>query len=121
LIKTVLKIAIALAIINAAFHAGEAAWRYYQLKDAAQQLIVFGSQEHTNELHNRILAKAAELRIPLMPENVTVHRDGNRTSVEGAYTQPVEYFPNLVYPVDLTFSIESYAANVARPEDPPQQ
>ena len=120
MIKTLIKVAIALAIINAAFHAGEAAWRYYQLKDATQQLIIFGSQEHTNELHNRIVQKATELQVPLLPENITVHRQGTRTFVDASYTQPVEYFPNQVYPVELKFSIEAFAANVARPEDEPQ-
>ena len=118
--KTIIKIAIALAIVNAAFHAGEAAWRYYQFKDATEQLIIFGSQEHTNELHNRILQKAMEMDVPLLPENITIHRQGFRTMVDGSYTQPVEYFPNQVYPVNLKFSIEGTAANVARPEDPPQ-
>jgi hypothetical protein len=121
LIKTVLKLALTLAIINAAFHAGDAAWKYYQLKDAAQQLIVFGYLEHTNELHNRIIQKATELRLPLLPENVAVHRQGTRTWAEAAYTQPVEYFPNQVYSVDLKFMVESYSTNVGRPEDPPEQ
>ncbi len=120
MIKTVVKIAVALAIINAAFHGADAAWWYYQLKDAAQQLIVFGSQEHTTELHNRIIQKATELGVPLAPENVTVHREGTRTFVDARYTQPIEYFPNQVYPVDLAFSVEAYAVSVARPEDPPQ-
>ena len=119
--KTIIKIAIALAIINAAFHAGEAAWRYFQFKDATEQRIIFGSQEYTTELQYRILAKAMELQVPLLPENITIHRQGTRTSVDAAYTQPVEYFPNLVYPVNLKFSVETYAANVARPEDPQQQ
>lgn len=118
--KTIIKIAVALALINALFHAGEAALRYYQLKDAAQQLIIFGSQEHTTELQNRVLEKAAELRVPLLPENLTIYRQGNRTFLDAAYTQPVEYFPNQLYPVDLKFSVEAFAANVARPEDPPQ-
>jgi hypothetical protein len=119
-LKTILKIAIALALINAAFHGGEAAWRYYQLKDATEQLIVFGSQEHTNDLQTRIVQKANELEVPLLPENVTVHRQGFRTIVNASYTQPVEYFPNQIYPVDLKFSVESVAANAARPEDSPQ-
>ena len=118
--KTIIKIAIAVAAINAAFHAGEAAWRYYQLKDAAQQLIVFGSEEHTTELHNRIVQKASEMEVPLLPENVAVHREGTRTFVDVSYTQPVEYFPNQVYPVDLKFSVEAYSLNAGRPEDPPQ-
>jgi hypothetical protein len=119
--KTIIKLAIALAVLNALFHAGEVAWRYYQLKDATEQLIVFGSQEHTNELHTRIVAKAAELDVPLLPENVAVHRAGTRTSVDASYTQPIEYFPNQVYPMDLKFSVEAYSINVGRPEDPPQQ
>ena len=119
--KTIIKLAIALAVINAAFHAGEAAWRYYQLKDATEQLILFGSQEHTDELHNRILAKATELRVPLLPENIAVHRQGTRTFVDGSYTQPVEYFPGQVYPVDLKFAVEAYSVNAGRPEDEPQK
>ena len=88
--KTILKLAIAAALINAAFHAGEAAFRYYQLKDATEQLIVFGSQEHTNDLHNRIVQKAMDLDVPLLPENIAVHRQGFRTTVDASYTQPVE-------------------------------
>ena len=118
--KTIIKLVIAAAIINALFHGGEAAWRYYQLKDAAQQLIVFGAQEHTNELHNRIVQKATELRVPLLPQNIAVHREGTRTFVDASYTQPVEYFPNQVYPVDVKFSVEAYSLNAGRPEDPPQ-
>ena len=118
--KTIIKIAVALALINALFHAGEAALRYYQLKDAAQQLIIFGSQERTTELQNRILERAAELRVPLRPEDLSIHRQGTRTYVDAAYTQPVEYFPNQIYLVDLKFSVEAFAANAARPEDPPQ-
>lgn len=114
--KTIIKIAIALAVINAAFHAGEAAWRYYQLKDATQQLIIFGSQQQTTELQNRILEKAVELQVPLLPENVNIRREGTRTFVDAAYTQPVEYFPNQIYPVDLKFSVEAFAANVVKPE-----
>ena len=121
MIKTIIKISIALAVINAAFHAGQAAWTYYQLKDATEQLLVFGSQEHTNDLHNRILAKAIELDVPLLPENIAVHRTGTRTTVEASYTQPVEYFPKQVYPVELKFTVQATSLNVGRPEDPPQQ
>lgn len=121
MIKTVLKIALALAIINAAFHVGDVAWRYYQLKDATLQLITFGPQVHTNELHNRIVQKAVELRIPLPPENIAVHREGNRTFVEGEYTQPIEYFPNQVYSLDMKLFVENYSLNPARPEDPPER
>ncbi len=116
--KTVIKIAIALAIINAAYHAGEAAWDYYQLKDDTLQLITFGSQESTTELHNRILEKAALLDLPLLPENIAVHRQGTRTTVEAAYTQPIEYFPKQIYQAKLSFLVENYSLNPGKAEDP---
>jgi hypothetical protein len=121
LIKTVFKIAIALAIINAAFHAGDAYWRYYQLEDAVEQLITFGSQEHTNELHTRMVQKAEELRVPLLPEDIAVHREGKHTFVEGGYTQPIEYFPNMVYRMEMKLFVENYSLNPGRPEDPPER
>lgn len=117
MIKTIIKIAIALAIINAAARAGMAALNYYQLKDATQQLVLFGAQAGTTDLHNRILDKATELRIPLQPADVVVHRQGTRTTVEASYTQPLALFPSYVYPAKLAFTVEVYSITPGRPED----
>lgn len=111
MIKTALKILIALAILNAAFRGGAVAWDYYQLRDEAEQMIIFGGNSSTTELHNRILAKAVEFRIPLQSENLTVRRDGLRTVVNARYAQPLEYFPNQIYPLNLSFMVEAYALN----------
>lgn len=113
MIKTVITVLVTLAILNAAVRMGGAAFAYYQLKDEAQQLITFGSRNTTAQLHNRILAHAEELEIPLEPADLYVTRDGDRTFVDAYYTQPVEVFPNLSVPVQLSFSIDSFAVNTA--------
>ena len=108
MIKTIVKILIALAVVNAAVRAGMTASSHYQLEDAAQQLIVFGARVPTAELSNQILDRAMELGVPLEPQNIEVRREGNRTVVDAFYTQPVEFFPTFVYPLDLSFSVETF-------------
>ena len=38
---------------------------------------------------------------------VDVVREGSRTAAYASYTQPVEFFPTFVYPLDLSFTVEA--------------
>ena len=118
MIKAAIKIVLALAVLNAAFRAGALAWDHYQLRDEAQQLIVFGNNIPTTDLHNRILQKANELDIRLLSENLVVRRDGLRTIADARYTQPLEYFPNQTYSVNLSFTVDSFALNPSTSVEP---
>jgi hypothetical protein len=113
LIRTVIKLLIALAFVNAAVRAGMTAWSHYELKDEAQQLILFGAGVPVAELSNQILEKAVELNVPLEPQNIDIDREGSRTVAYVSYTQPVEFFPTVIYPLDLSFSVEAFALNPA--------
>ena len=117
MIKTVIKLLIVAAVLNALYRMGETAWHYYALRDEAQQLVTFGSGTSTTELQNRILAKAEELDIPLEPANLEVVRDGKKTFVYASYTQPVKLVPTYEYPVDLAFSVEATVVEVVTPKD----
>ena len=116
--KTIIKLLVAAAILNAVVRGGMAAARYYELKDATEQLLTFGSNETTTALHNQILTKAGELFLPVQPENVEVHRQGTRTVAQVAYSQPVEFFPNYRYPVDFSFTVDAFSVTAGPPEDP---
>jgi hypothetical protein len=109
LIKATLKLLIALAVVNAAARGALVAWRYYQLRDQAQQLVLFGANQPTTDIADQILSEAVELDIPLDSEGIVVGREGNRTFAEAAYTQPLEYFPTLTYPLNLSFSVEAFS------------
>jgi hypothetical protein len=117
LIRTAITFLIVLAALNAIARAGMVAWRYYQLKDEAQQLVVFGAAVPPNTLKDQILEKAEELDVPLDPADIEVRRERNRTWVEAYYTEDVEFFPSFVYPLDLTLSVESIG--LALPEVAP--
>ena len=104
--KTIIKLLICIAIINAAARVGLAAAKYYQLKDQSQQLVTFGGNSSPGDLQNHILERATELRLPLVFEDITVTRDGLKTTAQAAYTQPVEVFPNYKYPITFRFTVE---------------
>jgi hypothetical protein len=104
--KTLIKLLIAAAIINATARVGLAAARYYQLKDQSQELVTFGGNVVPGELQNQIFLKAEELQLPLASEDILVTREGLRTTASAAYTDPVELFPNYKYPIRFQFRVE---------------
>jgi hypothetical protein len=104
--KTLIKLLLAVAIVNATARVGMAAARYYQLKDQSQELVTFGGSAGPGELQNEILLKAEALRLPLASDDILVTREGLRTTATAAYTDSVELFPNYKYPIRFQFKVE---------------
>lgn len=109
MLKTLVKLLIAAAVLHACARASLVAWKYYQLKDTAHDRILFGANRSTADLQNDIVEEAAKADVPLQPENVDVQRDAERTSVDAHYTEPVALLPWYTYPVDLSFHVEAVA------------
>lgn len=111
--QTLIKLLIAGLVINAAGRGAMASWHYFQLKDAAQQTVVFGAGSSPDEITNAIVQRAAELGIPLQPEMVEVTRDGPRTVATATYTQLVPFLPIYEHPVTFSFSVDGVALKPA--------
>jgi hypothetical protein len=107
--KSVIKLIIAAALINAVARGAWAQWNYYQLKDGAQQLLTFDVDATPEQLESAILDKAMELDLPVDADDVTVKRDGLRSSATVSYTQPIEFFPKFVYPMKFSFAVDTLA------------
>ncbi|MDX1500971.1 MAG: hypothetical protein R3325_01320 [Thermoanaerobaculia bacterium] len=56
----------------------------------------FAARSTPEELRNRIMGRAEELRIPLDPKNLTVRKNAGRVWIECRYTIPLE-FPFYTY------------------------
>jgi hypothetical protein len=115
--KTILKLVIAAALLNAAVRGANAAWNYYQLRDSAQQTLLFGSQWTAEQIHQEIIKTAMELDLPLEPENLAVRLVGRRRMAEGSYTQMIELFPSYRYPVDFSFVEETVVVGTPPGDD----
>jgi hypothetical protein len=105
--KTLFKLAVAILVLNGAIRGGLAMWQYYQFKDAAQQVVLFGQRAEPEEITANIVARATELSVPLKADDVKVSRDAARTIAEGSYIRPVDFFPNYPYPVKFTFVVDA--------------
>lgn len=105
--KFIIKILIAAAIINGAARVGLAAASYYQLKDQSLELLTFGARATPGEIRDQILQKAQDLNVPLQATDVEVNRTGLHTTASASYTQPVEVFPNYVYPLSFQFTVDA--------------
>jgi len=106
--KTIIKVVVAIALINAAARVGMAYAGFYQLKDQAQELVTFnGARSSDGDLQNQILAKAASLNLPVEVTDIDVQHDGLHTMASTSYTQPVEVFPNYTYPIKFHFTVDA--------------
>jgi hypothetical protein len=113
--KTVIKLIIAAAVINAVARGAWAQWNYYQLKDSAQQLLTFDVDSSPEQIESAILDKAMELNLPVDADDVTVKREGLRSSAVVSYTQPIEFFPKYVYPMKYSFAVDTLAIRAGAP------
>lgn len=105
--KTLLKLVIAVLVLNASVRGALAMWQYYQFKDGAQQVVLFGQQADPEVLQANILARATALGVEMTLDDIKISRDGTRTVAEGSYVQPVQFFPNYSYPVKFTFLVDA--------------
>jgi hypothetical protein len=105
--KTLLKLVIAILVLNAAVRGALAMYQYYQFKDAAQQAVLFGQRADPEEIQANIVARATELSVPVRADDIKVSRDGQRTVAEGYYVQTVQFFPNYPWPVKFTFLVDA--------------
>jgi hypothetical protein len=105
--KTLFKLVVAILVLNAAVRGALAMWQYYQFKDAAQQVVLFGQRSEPEEIQANIVAKATEMSVPVRPDDIKVSRDSTRTVAQGSYVQTVQFFPNYPYPVKFTFVVDA--------------
>jgi hypothetical protein len=113
--KTVLKLVVAVALLNAVVRAGDSAWNYYQLKDTAERALLFGGTASSKQLHEQIMESAKDLELPLKPEDLRIRWRPGRRVADAQYTQQIEFFPNYLHPVVFSFTVEAVA--VGTPPD----
>ena len=104
--RTLIKLLIAVAIVNAVGRVGLASARYYQFKDESQELVTFGANAAPGELQNDILEKATALNLPVAFDDIEVTREGQYTRATASYTEDIEVFPKYIYPIEFRFTVQ---------------
>jgi hypothetical protein len=104
--KTLLKLLVVVAVLNAAYRFGMAEYRFSQLKETTKSVLVLGTNTPVEELRDQILRRAGDLELPVPADSVVMTREGVRTSAKVSYHQEIEIFPGYRFPRDYSFSEE---------------
>ncbi len=118
--KTLIKIAIALVILHAAFRVGSAYWNFYRYEDALLQIAQFGDRRSERQVCDEALTTAADFGVPIAAADLTVHKSGNppfncetgptalkgsalgtataQLTIEGWYLDRLQLLPGYFYP-----------------------
>lgn len=91
--KTIIQLAIAALVLNAAFQTGRVYWNFYEFKDAIQQEALRGKEKTTSALHKRVVALASESGVPVKWEDVRISVAQQETTIDVKYDQPIPLAP----------------------------
>ena len=115
--RTLVKLAIAGLILHATWRTGSAYMLNYEFQDQLQQLAQFAVGRSEEELQNRALEIASELKLPVQPEDVSVRRVDNHTYINAVYNAQIEILPTRRYPWEFKVSVDAWSVAVAKPGD----
>lgn len=100
---TLIKLVVALVILNAVAQAGMAAVRNYQFEDAVHQAMLFAPNADESEVVTQAVGLAAEYNIPLTADDMSVTRRGADIVFTASYQVAIPLVPR-VYSPQWTFS-----------------
>ena len=103
--RTLIKLAIAALVINAAYHVGSAYWDHYQFEDSVQQLAQFSENATADDVRAKVLELARSQDIPLTTDNLTVTRVPRRIEVDGVYVRELTLFPSYIKTWDFKLHV----------------
>lgn len=82
-------------------------WRNFQFRDAVNRIAISGTRNTDEQIKARVQSAAAQLNIPLAPEQISVSRAGERLTIQAQYLEQVEVLPSFKYPYLFTVKGEA--------------
>ena len=93
MIRTAVKIVVALLIAHALYQFIPPYVQYHLFKDDVKQTALFAGGAPEGEVAEQVLQHAADRDVPLDRQGLAVWRVGNETFIEAAYEQPIRILP----------------------------
>ncbi len=120
MVKTLIKIAIALIVIHGAVRVGSAFWSYYRYEDALLQIAQFGDRRTERQLCDEAMSTAGEYDLPITAADLTIRKGTNppfncqdgptllqpgakgiasvQLTIDGTYMERLQVLPGYYYP-----------------------
>jgi hypothetical protein len=106
--RLLIKLAIVALILHALYRYGVVYVHYQQFKDAVQETALFSKERHEAEVVERVMELAAQYQIPLDRRFVQVRRENERTIINAAYMEEIEWLPTWKKPMEFVIGTEAW-------------
>src|SRR5688572_8424751 len=104
--KLLIKLAIAVLVVNAGYRIGSQYLTHVQFRDAIRDAATYRAT-NDEELRSRIMELSVEYEVPFAEELVTIRREGRHVVVEGRYEKPIEVVPTVRYRWPFSWTIDA--------------
>ena len=114
--KTIIKIALALALATAAVQGGRAALKHYTFVDTLHESMLFGGRLNEAQIAEKVMELAVASEIPLDPDQLSVTREPFLITIHAPYTETVDLLPGFYSrPWDFEASVSVRLLEDTRP------
>lgn len=110
---TLVKLVLALLMLNAAVQAGRAALKDYQFEDAVHEAMLFSPNASDSEIVSAVAKLAVEHQVPITADDITITHRGADIIFSTEYTETITLVPGLytkVWTFTPTTSVRSLRA-----------
>ncbi len=108
MIRRLFQFAIFLFFANALYQSAPVGVRYFEFKDALQELALFSQKATEKDLVDRVMVLAAEHSVPLDREYVEVKRTTNELIISVAYLETMTFVPGYPYEREMDIRVRAY-------------
>ena len=114
MIKSVVKVLIAIAIANALWRVSSSYISYYRFKDSVDDLATHSGGKTESQLKDRVVELAGMYDEPVDPEAIDIRHDQNHIIISTSYTKPVSLFPGYEYQWPFRVNVDAFVSGSTR-------
>jgi len=113
MVRLVIKLLIFGVIAHAAYRVGPPVWRYYQFRDAVQEVAMYattpsfsGRRQTPDQVLDKVASLAQEYNVPLDRGDFQLAMGKQSATIDARYTLKLEYLPRQFYPYEFVIHAE---------------
>ena len=118
MIKSVVKVVIAVLLANALWRVASAYISYYKFEDAVQEYSIRTGGKSDDAVKSRVAELAAQYEEPVDADAIAVRRNEQHTYIDLSYTKPVAIVPGYEYQWPFSVKVDGYVIDPQHVSEP---
>jgi hypothetical protein len=117
MIKSLVKIAIAVLLANALWRVSSAYISYYRFRDSVDELATHTGGKNDVQIKDKVMELAATYDEPVDPDALDIRHQDEHLYIETEYKKPVVLFPGYIYQWTFVLKVDGYVIIPTRLND----